>query len=122
MTCEKVLEALKVFSFRDWQNFETFLLTLEREEISLEDFRACLKEQKPSLAVKRKQPDVEPQRFCPECNGELILEGICAKKGKLNKFGWKTLWSCSRCPWYEYSLLTREQQLEVLRRKANGTR
>uniref|UniRef100_A0A6H1ZCX2 Uncharacterized protein n=1 Tax=viral metagenome TaxID=1070528 RepID=A0A6H1ZCX2_9ZZZZ len=126
---EELLKKLRVFGLGQLQDLVTLSDILEREGASLGDVKEFLEEN--LRAVRKNQEEMKKAfeerrkwwkrvgRKCPECGETLDLVPIRAPKGKKNKEGYKSLWSCpgENCLYEKYSKREFKEIIEKLRRR-----
>jgi len=117
---------LSVFGFGLLQDLVALLDILEREKISLEDVRSYVKER---IANTQARIDLQKRAYekkvawwnkvakrCPKCDTPMSLIAITTPKGKANKKGYKSLWSCPKtdCTYEKYMKTDRNVILKRL--------
>ena len=117
----KKLDALRrIFGDIKIGNYYSFLLHLESEGISPEEFLVAAKsyfmERKLSLRALNKQYKNQAKKrkikvSCPGCGNELVILPVTIHKGKNNVYGWKSLLECSECAYQNYSRLKAEKRI-----------
>jgi len=122
MEKELVEEKLAAFSRKTLQGALTVHIVLETEGISyeeLEEYLEGLRKKVKNLHSERRREmeerrkEAEKQRIeweqktdkCPQCNTPLALTRIRTPKGPANKFGYRSLWICTKddCSYEKYS-------------------
>ena len=122
MEKELVEQKLAAFSVKTLWAVQTVHLVLENEGITfgeLEEFLEELRARAKTISMERveemrkreeeagRQMEKwqEKVRKCPLCNAPLLLSKISALKGKANREGWRSFWSCpnEECLFEEYS-------------------
>ena len=123
---EELMKKLRVFSLGQLQDLVTLSDILEREGASLEDVKDFLEETQKTFRQgkekirrnfeERKKWWERVGRKCPKCGETLDLVPIKTPKGKRNREGYKSLWSCSRedCLFEEYSKVEFKRIIEKL--------
>ena len=122
MEKELVEQKLAAFSVKTLRAVQTVHLVLENEGITfgeLEEFleelrmRAKTVSNKSIEEMRKREEEVGKQfaewqekvRKCPLCNAPLTLSKISTLRGKANREGWRSFWSCpsEECLFEEYS-------------------
>ena len=121
-TNEELEKLLAVFRKETLENFFTLSTYLRTTKVSVEELgnylawkRRKIKEtrklsEEENIKRRKKTEEVfakwqEKTKKCPKCNSSLLLSRVNAPKGRGNKEGWRSLWSCpnEKCLFEEYS-------------------
>ena len=121
-TNEDLDRRLAVFKRATLEDFSTLSSFLKSEEISTKELKGYLEWKTNQIAEnKAKFERLESERMkeakeqfaewqrrvkkCPKCDSPLILSRVSTPRGKGNKEGWRSLWSCpsENCLFEEYS-------------------
>lgn len=124
----EIQEKLKFFSFGMLQDLRTLLGKMEKEGVSVPEFKKYMKVRVKEGArlyrelrkdgEKRRKEWEKITRKCPQCKKPLYLRAIKTPEGKANVKGWKSLWYCisEECTFEEYSKRKTADIIEDLRR------
>ena len=126
---EEIRQKLSVFSFPRLQELVTLSNLLEKENISLKEIKEFINSFLELQEINRLRFDSEREKQkkfwkkitkkCPECGKPLDLAPVGCSKGKANKFGYKSYWSCSGedCLYDKYTTREFKEIIEELRRR-----
>jgi len=113
-------EKMIAFSFRQHQDFMTYLSALERKGYTLADAKQYIAEKRRQLAELEEAAKEHAQLFpkCPECGKALlVLRPVRTKQGPANIFGWRSCLECPVCAYEQYKKQTPEQVVLDLSRR-----